>query len=137
VQLRLARILTLTYGALVIALAFLVQYLGTLLEASNSVIGLVGGPLLGLFLLGILVRRATARGALLGWLAGLGVLLPVCFATRVSFLWYASIGCVTTMAVGYLCSLAERPPSAAQLEGLTWRGNRPPRPEAVEVESAT
>ena len=58
------------YGALVIVLAFFVQHLGTLLEASNSVIGLVGGPLLGLFLLGILVPRATARGALAGWVAG-------------------------------------------------------------------
>ena len=54
-QLRLARILTLGYGALVIVLAFLVQHLGTLLEASNSVIGLVGGPLLGLFFLGMLI----------------------------------------------------------------------------------
>ncbi len=61
-QVRLARGLSVAYGALVIVLAFLVQHLGTLLEASNSVIGLVGGPLLGLFLLGILVPRATARG---------------------------------------------------------------------------
>src|SRR5262249_7108741 len=57
-QLRLARRLTLFYGAAVIGLAFQVQRLGTLLEASNSVIGLIGGPLLGLFFLGILVRRA-------------------------------------------------------------------------------
>ncbi|MEO6808889.1 MAG: sodium/solute symporter, partial [Isosphaeraceae bacterium] len=75
-QLRLARRLTLGYGVLVIALAFLVQYLGTLLEASNSVIGLVGGPLLGLFFLGMLVRRCTARGALVGWIAGVAVLVP-------------------------------------------------------------
>src|SRR6185312_4725296 len=69
-KLRLARRLTLTYGALVIVLAFFVKHLGTLLEASNSVISLVGGPLLGLFLLGILVPRATARGALAGWVLG-------------------------------------------------------------------
>ena len=67
-QLKLARRLTLVYGALVIAFAFLVQHLGTLLEASNSVIGLVGGPLLGLFFLGMLFRRVTARCA--GGLAG-------------------------------------------------------------------
>ncbi|MDQ3624734.1 MAG: sodium/solute symporter, partial [Verrucomicrobiota bacterium] len=66
-QLNIARWLTLGYGALVIVLAFLVHRLGTLLEASNKIIGLVGGPLLGLFFLGILVRRATARGALIGW----------------------------------------------------------------------
>jgi Na+/proline symporter len=76
------------------------------------------------FLLGLLIRRATARGALLGWLAGIGVLLPVCFATSVSFLWYAMIGCLTTMAVGWLLSLAEPAPKPTQLDGLTWGRGR-------------
>ena len=117
-QLRLARRLTFAYGALVILLAFLVQHLGTLLEASNKIIGLVGGPLLGLFALGILVRRASAWGALAGWVAGLGVLLPVCFATRISFLWFTLIGCATTMAVGWLASLCLPPPPRERIEGL-------------------
>jgi sodium-coupled monocarboxylate transporter 8/12 len=124
-QLRLARLLTLGYGGLVIVLAFLVKFLGrTLLEASNSLMGLLGGPLLGLFFLGILVPRATARGALAGWLAGLGVLLPVCFASRISFLWYAPIGCATTMAVGVLASLLDRAPAPGQLDGMTWLSRR-------------
>ncbi len=131
-QLRLARRLTLGYGALVIGLAFLVQYLGTLLEASNSVIGLVGGPLLGLFFLGILVPRATARGVLIGWVAGVAVLLPVCFATSVSFLWYALIGCLMTMAVGSLASLLEPAPGPRQLDGLTWASRSRPAVEAAE-----
>jgi SSS family transporter len=42
-QLRIARWLTLSYGVIVVALAFLVQRLGTLLEATNKVIGLIGG----------------------------------------------------------------------------------------------
>lgn len=119
-QLNLARWLTFFYGVLVIALAFLVQRLGTLLEATNKVIGLVGGPLLGLFFLGIFLRRATARGALLGWLAGLAVTLWVCFGTKVSFLWYAMIGCVTTMVVGLLASLLEPAPDPAKLAGLVF-----------------
>jgi sodium-coupled monocarboxylate transporter 8/12 len=119
-QLNIARWLTFAYGGLVIVLAFLVQHLGTLLEATNKVIGLVGGPLVGLFFLGILVRRATARGALIGWIAGLGVLLPVCFATRISFLWYAMIGCLTTMLIGYVVSLFDPAPGEKQLEGLVW-----------------
>lgn len=121
-QLKLARWLTFAYGGLVIVLAFLVQRLGTLLEATNKVVGLVGGPLLGLFLLGMVVRRAAARGALIGWIAGLCVLLPVCFLTRVSFLWYAMIGCLTTMLVGYIVSLFEPAPARNQLAGLTLGG---------------
>jgi len=119
-QLKIARTLTFAYGAIVIVLAFLVQHLGTLLEATNKVISLVGGPLVGLFFLGILVRRCTGRGALIGWLAGLVVLIPVCFATKISFLWYAMIGCLTTMTVGYLVSLLEPAPTDQRLAGLTW-----------------
>jgi len=112
-QLRLARQLTLAYGVLVIALAFLVQHLGTLLEASNSVIGLVGGPLLGMFFLGIFSHRVTAHGALAGWLAGIGVLLCVWLATDVSFVWYTLIGCGATLLVGYLVSFIEAPASSS------------------------
>jgi SSS family transporter len=119
-QLKIARWLTFAYGAVVIVLALLVQHLGTLLEATNKVISLVGGPLVGLFFLGILVRRATGRGALIGWLAGLLVLLPICFATKISFLWYAMIGCFTTLTIGYLVSLLEPAPTTQRLAGLTW-----------------
>ncbi|MSU47743.1 MAG: hypothetical protein EXS37_01375 [Opitutus sp.] len=127
-QLRIARWLTFGYGALVIVLAFLVQRLGTLLEATNKVIGLIGGPLIGLFLLGILTRRATARGALVGWAGGLLFTLWVCFGTRVSFLWYAAAGCLTTFAIGYTVSLFDRAPDSKQLKGLTW-SERPTRPD--------
>jgi sodium-coupled monocarboxylate transporter 8/12 len=150
-QLKLARRLTLLYGALVIAFAFLVQHLGTLLEASNSVIGLVGGPLLGLFFLGTLVRRVTARGALVGWLAGclagVGALLPSLLPDGlpdylpeslagaaallrawlkfdISFLWYTLIGCGATMIAGYLASLFEPPPDRQKLQRLVWKGRR-------------
>jgi len=119
-QLRLAKYLTLFYGVVVLVLAFIVDKLGTLLEASNTAIGLVGGPLLGLFMLGMLSRRANAKGAVIGWGTGVAVLLPVCFMTKVSFLWFAVIGCLTTMGVGQVVSLFTAPPEAKQLDGLTF-----------------
>lgn len=129
-QLKIARWLTFAYGALVIVLAFLVQHLGTLLEATNKIIGLVGGPLLGLFFLGILVKRATPRGSLIGWIAGLLTTLWVCFGTKISFLWYAMTGCLTTMGIGLLVSLFEPPPDRKHLAGLTWSDRHPSSPEA-------
>lgn len=125
-QLRLARLLTFAYGALVILLAFLVERLGTLLEATNKVISLVGGPLVGLFLLGMVVARTTARGALVGWAAGLLTTIWVCFGTNISFLWYALYGCAVTMVVGYVVSLFDAPPADQQLAGLTWSRRPPP-----------
>jgi sodium-coupled monocarboxylate transporter 8/12 len=119
-QLRLARTLTFAYGAIVILLAFLVERLGTLLEATNKVISLIGGPLIGLFLLGMLFRRSTARGALIGWLTGLAATAWVCFGTKISFMWFAATGCLVTLIVGYIASCFGRPPTDKQLDGLTW-----------------
>ncbi len=103
-----ARWLTLLYGVLVTMAAFGIAAMKTnLVESVNSIIGLVGGPLLGLFLLGIFTRRADARGALAGCLTGFALLLALFFnrtALPVSFLWFTMIGCLVTMAVGWLAS---------------------------------
>jgi sodium-coupled monocarboxylate transporter 8/12 len=119
-NLELARYLTIAYGVLVMLLAFLVGKLGTLVEVGNGVIGLMGGPMVGLFLLGLLSRRANALGAVIGWIVGLVVLLPIYFATKISFLWYAMIGCLVTMFVGWSLSLLSSAPAPSQVEGLTW-----------------
>jgi SSS family transporter len=120
VKLGLARWLTLGYGALVIGLAFVVGALGLLLEASSTIIGMVGGPLLGIFLLAIVVKRANTVGTVIGWLAGVTVLVPVCFFNtsflwaKTSFLWYGVIGCGVTVLIGWLASLPFQPPPPQQ-----------------------
>ena len=119
-KMKLARWLTVGYGLLVVILAFEVQKLGTLVEAANKAIGLLGGPLLGMFLLGIFSNRANARGVACGWLAGVMVLAWVCFSTPTSFLWYALTGCVVTVAVGVLASRLFPAPPTKKLAGLTW-----------------
>jgi sodium-coupled monocarboxylate transporter 8/12 len=152
-QLKLARWLTVMYGIIVLLLAFVIERLGTLMEASNTAIGLAGGPLLGLFLLGMLSKRANAKGAVIGWVAGFALLLPICFLPKItpaqwaavfrlvelvpiqfltrasstgfkvpeiSFLWYAMIGCLATMIVGWIVSMFTAPPSPKQIEGLTY-----------------
>jgi len=68
----LLKILALVFGVLCIGLAFLADILGTgVLQASLTIFGVVGGPLLGLFTLGILCRRVEQKGAVLGFLFGL------------------------------------------------------------------
>jgi Na+/proline symporter len=66
---------------------------------------LVGGPLLGLFFLGMLIKRATAWGAVIGWFAGVVAVIPVCFYSKTSWLWYGVVGCAVTLLVGWLASL--------------------------------
>lgn len=118
--LRLSKWLTCFYGLVATGAAFVMPYLGTLIEATNKIMGLLGGPLLGVFLLGMLTRRANSHGTLLGAFFGALLLAYVAFQTKVSFLWYALIGCLATMALGYLFSLATGKPSAAQVQGLVY-----------------
>nr|XP_008514606.1 PREDICTED: sodium-coupled monocarboxylate transporter 1 [Equus przewalskii] len=69
--------MSLLFGALCIGMAALASLMGALLQAALSIFGMVGGPLLGLFSLGILVPFANSIGALAGLLAGFVVSLWV------------------------------------------------------------
>ncbi|XP_007538143.1 sodium-coupled monocarboxylate transporter 1 [Erinaceus europaeus] len=65
------------FGALCIAMAALASLMGALLQAALSIFGMVGGPLMGLFTLGILVPFANSIGALVGLVAGFAISLWV------------------------------------------------------------
>lgn len=61
-----SKLLSVIYGALCLGLAFLAGTMGGLLQASLSIFGIIGGPLLGLFTLGMYFPRANQKGALTG-----------------------------------------------------------------------
>ncbi|KAK8757991.1 hypothetical protein V5799_004378 [Amblyomma americanum] len=61
------------YGFLSIAVAFLVGSLKSMMQASTSLLGVTSGPLLAIFLLGVLAPCCKKTGALAGMLAGLFV----------------------------------------------------------------
>ncbi len=91
------RWLTLGFGVVVTSLACFGDRFGNLLDASTRVINLFAGSLVGIFLLGMLSRTATARGAFWGTMLGLGVALYLNFGTRISFLWFGPVS--ATVAV--------------------------------------
>ncbi len=115
-RVRVARWWTLFYGVVTALFALVVGRLGSLVEASNKIGGLFGGPLLGIFLLGILSRRANARGALIGAVCGCLSVIVVAFFTSTSFMWYAALGTVVTFAVGQVASRLYPEPSRRQQE---------------------
>ncbi|XP_046741740.1 putative sodium-dependent multivitamin transporter isoform X2 [Diprion similis] len=65
------KLLAFAFGIICIALAFLAQFLGGILQASLTIFGVVGGPLLGMFTLGMFTESATQRGAITGTLVAL------------------------------------------------------------------
>ncbi|KAM4867609.1 sodium-dependent multivitamin transporter isoform 1-T5 [Thomomys bottae] len=67
----LSRSLAFGYGLLCLGMAFISSQMGPVLQAAISIFGMVGGPLLGLFCLGIFFPCANPAGAIVGLLAGL------------------------------------------------------------------
>lgn len=91
----------------------------SMIDTFIKVIGLFGGAVCGLFMLGILTRRATAIGSLVGSLCGFIAVLYAMLHTNINFFLYAAIGTVTTFVVGYLVSSFTPAPQEPQLAGLT------------------
>jgi SSS family solute:Na+ symporter len=98
----LARGMTLVWGLVLMSFGF-VKW-GPRLEAGLTVASLPFGSLLGLFLLGTLDRRANARGALAGMMAGLAAILCVFRFTNVAFTWYVMMGSIVTFVTGVAAS---------------------------------
>jgi SSS family transporter len=104
--LRVSRLMTLGWGVVIIAVALAAQYLRrSALEAALTIASVPYGSMLGIFLLGVLTRRASSRGALVGALCALATLGYVMRYTRIAWTWYVAIGTVVTFAVGLFLSL--------------------------------
>jgi SSS family solute:Na+ symporter len=102
----LARGLSLLWGVLCTAAAFFfARSSETVIESINRVGSLFYGPVMGLFLLGMLSRRASERAGLAGLGLGLGVVLLVWLVLpRVSWMWWNPIGFLVTFGTGWLLS---------------------------------
>lgn len=65
-----SKLLAFAFGGLTIGLSFLATKLGAILQTFYSVFGVVGGPVVGAFCLGMFTRRAHSRGVYIGLLLG-------------------------------------------------------------------
>ncbi|HEY1913899.1 MAG TPA: sodium:solute symporter [Vicinamibacterales bacterium] len=78
---------------------------GSLIEVVNRYGSFFYGSLLGVFILAILTRRATAAGAFWGLISGMVVVLTVAFTLPwIAFLWHNVIGAAVVVAVGMTIS---------------------------------
>jgi len=125
--LRTARGLTLGFGLFgtALALVFIDPGIRSLFDSFIKVVGIFMGVLGGLFALGMLTRRASGPGALVGVVAGAAVMLALPLVSRVSGYLYPAIGIVACFAVGLLASLV-LPARPRDLAGLTVFTERPP-----------
>ena len=106
---------TIFWGLFACVVAIYAADQGSLIEVVNRYGSFFYGSLLGVFILAILTKRATGRGAFWGLLAGMAVVLVVAFTTPIAFLWHNLIGAAVVMAVGMAVSYTERPRAVAPL----------------------
>lgn len=111
--LRLARMSTLAWGAILFLIGLVARNWGSVLEAGLSIASILYGALLGVFLLGMLTRRVGEIAAMAGMVASMLVMYVVKTETAIAWTWYVMIGTAVTFFVGWIASLIvrEHPPA--------------------------
>jgi SSS family transporter len=112
----LSRVAMVVWALVLFGLALVARNGGRVIEVGLTIASVAYGGMLGVFLLGVLTRRATERGAMVGMICGLALNLYLWRFTGVAFTWYVVLGSVVTFAVGYAASLPmrEKPLNALQ-----------------------
>jgi SSS family solute:Na+ symporter len=102
-RLRAARLLTLGWGAFCTAASFLfARSTSTVIETVNQIGSLFYGPVLGVFVLGMLFRRPGGRAALIGLASGLAINATLWQAAPgVSWMWWNVTGFLGSIASGW------------------------------------
>jgi Na+/proline symporter len=122
--LAVSRLATIGWGLFACVVAMYAANQGSLIEVVNRYGSFFYGSLLGVFMLAILTKRATASGALVGLIAGMAVVLTVAFSPwtkDIAFLWHNLIGAVVVVVVGSAVSAVE----GQRADG---RGQKAPQP---------
>lgn len=106
-RLMLSRAATIGWGLVLFGLAILSRQSRTVLETGLTLASVAYGGLLGVFLLGLVTKRAKQTGAIIGMLCGLALNIYIWKWTHIAWTWYVTFGSITTFVVGYLATLLE------------------------------
>jgi SSS family transporter len=107
--LKIARLATVVWGGVLLAIAIQARYSKSVLETGLTIGSIPMGALLGVFLLGVLTRKPREGAAIAGVASGLSVVIGIHFYTPIAWTWYVLIGTVTTFVAGLLASLFQGP----------------------------
>jgi solute:Na+ symporter, SSS family len=121
--LKVSHLLTLLWGVVQIAVALVLRNKNrSALDLALSIASLINGPILGVFLVGVFLRRVSQAPALIGMLASMAAMLYIYFATRIAWTWYVFIGSGITLVVAWLASLAFASAPKSRQDELAPRG---------------
>ncbi len=107
-KMRLSRLATLLWALVLFGLALIALHrVGRVVEVGLQIASVAYGALLGVFLLGVLTRRANQRGAMAGMACGFAVELYLWLGTHLPWTWWVMIGSTVTFAVGWVVSASD------------------------------
>src|SRR5882762_4494315 len=128
------RIGTVAWGMLATVAAIFVGRLGPIINAFNLINSFLGGPILGIFLLGMLTRRARGTAAISGAVVGLATVTMLEWKTEISFFYYAIVGSLVTLGTGWLVGYLQPARDESALGGLVLGMDSPPEtPQSVST----
>lgn len=99
------RFATAIWGVFACIVATFATNLGSLIEVVNMFGSFFYGSLLGVFVLAFAVPRTAPAGAFYGLLFGIVSVWIASSFSDIAFLWFNVVGCLVTVAAGYLISL--------------------------------
>jgi solute:Na+ symporter, SSS family len=109
-RLKFSRLATVVWAMVLFALAVIALHrVGRVVEVGLQIASVAYGAMLGVFLLGVLTRRANQNGAIIGMICGFGIELYLWLGSHVAWTWWVALGSTVTFTVGYLASLLWQP----------------------------
>lgn len=105
--LKMARWTTLCIGVMGILFALFMATadIKSLWDQFNKILGLIFGSLGGVFMLGLLTKKANTKGVLIGIVVSFTIQLIISFQQSVHLLMYAATGMISCFISGYFGSL--------------------------------
>ncbi len=108
-DLKLSKLFSFIWTIILVATAFIfLKSNEAVIEIALSIASVTYGGLLGTFLLAVLFKKPRQIDAIIGFTAGLIVLIYIFFLTPIAWTWYTLIGSIATIVVALLSSWISR-----------------------------
>ncbi len=100
-DMKLSKLFSLIWTVILVGTAFIFIHSNeAVIVVALSIASVTYGGLLGTFLLGVLFKKPQQKDAIIGFTAGLAILVYVFFFTHIAWTWYTMIGAFVTIMVG-------------------------------------
>jgi SSS family solute:Na+ symporter len=119
------KLTTVTWGILIAGFALVVGGISdTVIESINKIGSTFYGPILAAFLVGLLSKKATTSGMMIGIVSGVIFNLTLwIFFPGTFWMWWNLFGVIVTSGVTLLISLIQPSPKTEKIKGYTLAGS--------------